>query len=214
MTIQPTQSQVLNTSSFIVGDNLFDISECNSTERTYDCISEEDIPDLDCRIDMDTYNALPPCLQKILNDGYGGKYVGTYKRMLMIVYMRDVGIPIGNIVELFKYYLIGKRKGVFEWQHCLHEHQIEFIYLKSIQYGFPDCDKLKDNDICHYTGYCEHVKKYYDGKYVLKMYKWFKMLEYNQIYCGENERDFIGFELSQEYCDIANERTGDLLWHY
>ena len=37
------------------------------------------------------------------------------------------------------------------------------------------------------------------------------MLEYNQIYCGENERDFIGFELSQEYCDIANERTGDLL---
>ena len=74
------------------------------------------------------------------------KYVGTSQRFF-IVYLRDNGIPVGNIVELFKEYLIGKRGGRTEWQHCLHEKQIEFIYSKSSQYSFPDCDSLKKKRI-------------------------------------------------------------------
>lgn len=171
MTISPTQQQVVNTSKFIAGNELFDISEYNSKEIIYCNTSEENIPELTCKLNIDYYDKLPQCLQNILQEGYGGKYVGTYKRMLLILFMRDVGIPIGNIVELFKYYLRGQRKGIVEWRHCLHEHQIEFVYMKSYQYGFPDCERLKDKGLCPMIKYCDYVKEYYNGKHVLKCYK-------------------------------------------
>lgn len=170
-TIVPTNTSRLKYKNLIFGNQLFDVYEFNSHELYYNYMVSDLIPDNNIKIDIDIYETLPQCMKKILQTGKSGKYVGTYNRMQLIIYLRDNGIPIGNIEELISQYLLGKRGGVIEWQHCLREHQIEFVFTKSTQYGFPDCGILKQKNMCPISGHCDKVKEYGDGKMVLKCYK-------------------------------------------
>ena len=164
--------------NFISGGNPFDISEFNTDEVQFDSLNEEDLPEMTTKSKSISYevdndeilNSIPICVKNLLLEG-NDKYIGTYKRMLIIVYFRDSGYPIGNIVEVIKKYLITRRKGVAEWQHCLKEKQIEFIFSSGYKYVFPTCESIKEDGYCKLNEYCKFAKEYCDDNHVLKVYK-------------------------------------------
>lgn len=167
--LAPTQEPI--NQKFIIGTKLFDIGEFNTTEIEYGEIRYEDIP-FDSKDDTLTIDniVLPKCIENLLLEGQK-KYIGTSKRLTIIVYLRDNGVPYGNIKDILKQHLTTRRNGVIEWQHCFQEKQIEFIYSKGMQYSFPDCDVMKMRNQCNIDGYCDFTQQYHNGKRVLKIYK-------------------------------------------
>jgi hypothetical protein len=172
------ESQEKINQDFISGKTSFDISNFNTDEIQFDSLTEEDVPDIKTRdilLSQDIkndkiLNEIPVCVKDVLLSGRE-KYIGTYERMLIIVYFRDSGYPIGNIVEIIKQYLTTSRKGVKEWQHCLKEKQIEFIFSSGYKYVFPTCESLMEREYCKLNDFCDFSKEYHDENHVLKVYK-------------------------------------------
>jgi len=163
---------------YFIGKELFDISMFNTNEVQFDEIHENDIPDIDSKdenlskliFDELYINEIPDCIKKILREGEL-KYVGTYKRMLVIVYFRDHGMPIGNIVDIIKKYFTSRRKGIKECDHCLHERQLEFIYSSGYKYIFPSCETMKKNGNCKKEDFCKYCREYCNNIHMIKCYK-------------------------------------------
>lgn len=127
--------------------------------------------DIKLEIDHDKIlHQFPPCVSALLINGRKVR-VGWSARYLIIVYMRDSGIPLEDANEIIARYLINVKRGKTEAYHCIvEEKQTEKIYKLNSTATFPCCERVKDNGYCPVDDFCQFTRKY-GSLNVIKIYK-------------------------------------------
>lgn len=154
----------------IYGEKGFDIKKFDNGEEDFEfCVVEYD-DKVKAKIDDDKLlRELPPCIAALLANG-NHKRAGWRGRFLIIVFLRDKGLPPGNIAEIIKKYLTTTKNGKPEWKHCLYEEkQVSYLFRKDDNM-FPTCERVKTEGFCPIKDFCEFSREWGDT-HLVNIYK-------------------------------------------
>lgn len=111
---------------------LLDISEYDKEEN---CTQVQNINASNIKINVEH----PPCIQKMLSNNE----LGYYERGQLILYLRDDGYGLNEILMILKAILSSKK-----YYHCTEEEKQPYYLYYREDIVFSSCKTLKDNGLC------------------------------------------------------------------
>jgi hypothetical protein len=100
----------------------------------------------------------PPCIKNILNK----KEKNFTDRFILISFLKNAGVKYSETIEFLKKELSTVRLHHNKWlesdfQHCMRERQVEYIFSKN--FLFPSCETIKKMGYCNLYGICKQRQK-------------------------------------------------------
>lgn len=121
-----------------------DISDIHHKGVLLDLSEYDNKEEVIYQIDINTKNINvntehPPCIQKMMRD----KELGYFERGQLIVYLRDDGYSLDEIIIILKNILSDSK-----YYHCTQEEGQPFYLYNREDMIFPSCKTLKDRGTC------------------------------------------------------------------
>lgn len=123
----------------IYGKELLDLTPFDREPEFKDCELAYEMPTGSIDVSKINVEKFVPCMRELLSK----RFIKHRERYLLIIYLRDLGLPLETTIELLRRNLDTK---VFK--HCVfEEHQAHWCYRR-LDLVFPKCETLKGEGLC------------------------------------------------------------------